>query len=273
MYFATVSLSTRCPSFDNSLAIRRRLQVGFSRAIRTMSATISPASGGRPIGFDLLAQNRAKPRRCHAITVAGFTIASASAQRDHVRERTTQNARSNGRRRGRGVACRRIASCWRRARFSRTRLARGRKAARQGAEGGLKQSLHRAQARASGRRCHQRIASAVPVSWPQARACDTPANAFLVTTGGWPTTPNVHALRAGRAYPRRETVIGRASRASRTQVHGYLEPGVPGSRRASQGRPVALVALAEGVVAVHHGRLPHLHQPEMAKSLGVVEVV
>jgi hypothetical protein len=124
MYFVTVSLSTRCPSFANSPAMRRR-----PRAIRTMSATISAASGGRPIGFDFFAQNRAKPRRCHAITVAGFTIARASAQRDHVPESTTQNARSNGRRRGRGLVCRRIASCWRRARFSTTRLARGRKAA------------------------------------------------------------------------------------------------------------------------------------------------
>jgi hypothetical protein len=97
--------------------------------MRTMSATISSASGGRPIGLDLFAQNRAKPRRCHAITVAGFTIARTSAQRDQVRESTTQKARSSGRRRGRGADRRRIERCWRSARFSRTRLARGRTAA------------------------------------------------------------------------------------------------------------------------------------------------
>jgi hypothetical protein len=37
-------------------------------------------------------------RRCHAITVAGFTIASASVHRDHTRETPTQKARSIGRR-------------------------------------------------------------------------------------------------------------------------------------------------------------------------------
>jgi len=42
----------------------------------------------------------------------------------------TQNARSIGRSRGRGVARRRIASCWRSTRFSATRLARGRSAER-----------------------------------------------------------------------------------------------------------------------------------------------
>ncbi len=116
-------------SFSPAQAIRRRLQLGFSWDMRTMSATISSASGRRPIGLDLFAQNRAKPRRCHAITVAGFTIARTSAQRDQVRESTTQKARTSGRRRGRGVDRRRIESCWRSARFSRTRLARGRKVA------------------------------------------------------------------------------------------------------------------------------------------------
>ena len=85
--------------------------------------------GGRPTGLDLQAQYRAKPRRCQAMTVDGLTIASASAQRPQNRETITQKARSIGRRRGRGVARRRTASCWRSTRFSRTRFARGRSAA------------------------------------------------------------------------------------------------------------------------------------------------
>jgi len=55
MYFATVLLSTLYPSIASSPAIRRRLQVGFSWDMRTMSATISSDSGGRPIGLDLFA--------------------------------------------------------------------------------------------------------------------------------------------------------------------------------------------------------------------------
>ena len=90
-----------------------------------MRLTSSGASGGRPTGRDFHAQNRANPGRCHPITVAGWTIASVSAHRDQMREMTTQNARSMGRSRGRGWVRRRIASCWRRRRFSATRLARG----------------------------------------------------------------------------------------------------------------------------------------------------
>jgi hypothetical protein len=41
--------------------------------------------------LDFHAQKWAKPRRCQAITVAGFTIASASGHRDHTRETTTRD--------------------------------------------------------------------------------------------------------------------------------------------------------------------------------------
>jgi hypothetical protein len=99
MYLATVSLLTSWPSLASSFAIRRRLQSGFSRAICTTSATTSGASGGRPTRFDFQAQKRAKPRRCHPITVSGFTIASASAHRDQTRERTTQKAVDRAKRR------------------------------------------------------------------------------------------------------------------------------------------------------------------------------
>ena len=54
-----------------------------------MKRASSGASGGRPTRRDFHAQNREKPRRCHAITVAGRTIASASDHRDHRRQTTT----------------------------------------------------------------------------------------------------------------------------------------------------------------------------------------
>ena len=129
MYFATASLPTSWPSFASSFAIRRRLQSGFSRAIRTMSATTSGARGRRPARLGFQAQKRAKPRRCHAITVAGFTRASASAHRDQTRETPIQKARSIGRSYGRGLSRLNTASCCRSTRISTTRLARGRKAA------------------------------------------------------------------------------------------------------------------------------------------------
>jgi hypothetical protein len=69
------------------------------------------------------------PRNDYFATT-GWTTARHSAHRDHRRETRIQNARSMGRSRGRGVARRRIASCWRSTRFSATRLALGRKAAK-----------------------------------------------------------------------------------------------------------------------------------------------
>jgi hypothetical protein len=100
--------------------MRRRLHVGFSRAMRTITSTTAGSSGGRPAQRDRRAQKRTKPRRCRPITVSGFTTTRASAHRDLARESTTQNARSTGRRRGRGAARCKTASCWRRARFSAT---------------------------------------------------------------------------------------------------------------------------------------------------------
>jgi len=50
---------------------------------------------------------------------------SDRAQEVPFAERTAQNARSTGCSRGRGVVRLRTASCWRSARFSATRLARG----------------------------------------------------------------------------------------------------------------------------------------------------
>jgi hypothetical protein len=87
-----VFLSTRIPSFASSIAIRRRLQQGFSIAIRMISSTTSGSIGRRPTCLDFHAQNRAKPRRCHPATVAGLTIVSVSAHLDHVRESDPESA-------------------------------------------------------------------------------------------------------------------------------------------------------------------------------------
>lgn len=70
--------------------------------MRSISATISAASGGRPTCLDFHAQNRANPRRCQPITVAGFTIASASDHRDQTREATTQKRPVDGAKRRAG---------------------------------------------------------------------------------------------------------------------------------------------------------------------------
>ena len=167
MYFATVSLSTACPSFASSFAMRRRLHSGLSRAICSMSRTISAARGGRPTRRDFQVQNRAKPRRCHAVTVSGRTIASTSAQRDHVRDSRIQNARSIGRSRGRGLARRSDASCWRSARFSATRDARGCNADSSARRSASMMANIGDYARAAGRRCHRRIATGNAVAWPR----------------------------------------------------------------------------------------------------------
>ena len=60
-------------------------------------------------------------------TVSGLTMTSTSAQRHHRRNRTSQKARSAMRMRGQPDVWRRLASCWRRARFSSANSARMRK--------------------------------------------------------------------------------------------------------------------------------------------------
>jgi hypothetical protein len=60
IYFATASLLTSWPSLVS--AMRRRLHVGFSRVIRSISAMISAETGGRPGRRDLCAQKRATSR-------------------------------------------------------------------------------------------------------------------------------------------------------------------------------------------------------------------
>ena len=124
MYLATVDWATAMPSLSNSPWIRGAPQPGFSVAMRRMSVRRSALIEGRPVGRDRQRQKRRKPRRCQRMTVAGRTMASVSRQPGQSFARPTQKARSRAQSRRRGRRRARIASCWRRARFSRTRSAR-----------------------------------------------------------------------------------------------------------------------------------------------------
>jgi len=107
-------------------------QVTLDSAIRRMScltsAETSPFDGVRERDFHF--QSRRKPARCQRTTVSGLTMTRASDQRDQIWDRPTQKARSARRRRTQGVRRCSAVSCWRRARFSRARSARVRKADR-----------------------------------------------------------------------------------------------------------------------------------------------
>ena len=85
---------------------------------------------GRPGSQWEWAGEKTGAARCQRTTVSGLTTTSTSAQRDQSRERTTQKAGSLARRRGRPEVGRKLASCWRRARFSTTRSAWVRRAER-----------------------------------------------------------------------------------------------------------------------------------------------
>ena len=62
--------------------------------------------------------------------MAGFTMMMVSTRRDQVLERRAHEARSTGRNRGRATVRRKTASSCLRARFSSTKLARGRTSVR-----------------------------------------------------------------------------------------------------------------------------------------------
>src|SRR6266436_3425888 len=80
----------------------------------------------RPDSRDQFPYKR-KPARCQRITVSGATTIRACFQPDQKRLTATQNSLSNGLRRGLRRRRFNTASCWRNARFSRSRLWRTRK--------------------------------------------------------------------------------------------------------------------------------------------------
>jgi hypothetical protein len=68
---------------------------GFSRDMVRITARTSEATGGRPLRRRLLqVQNRWKPWRCRANTVAGFTMTSAVRQLLHEHDSDAQSHRS-----------------------------------------------------------------------------------------------------------------------------------------------------------------------------------
>jgi len=97
-------------------------------------------------------------------------------RRGRVRARVTQNARSVGWSRGRGVARRRIASCWRSTRFSANRIARGRSAANSAPTRASKIAFKTGDHRPVHRRRHRRIGTLVRVRSPRAHLVDSPHN-------------------------------------------------------------------------------------------------
>ena len=101
---------------------------GFSRHMRRMRSRTSRETGGRPLRRerDFQVQKRRKPLRCQPITVAGLTIARASRQSGQKLEIRTQNQRSDGCSRGRGVFRFSTASCWRTAKLSKYEAANAR---------------------------------------------------------------------------------------------------------------------------------------------------
>ena len=96
--------------------------------MRLMRSRTSRETGGRPLRSerDFQVQKRRKPLRCQPITVAGLTIARASRQSGQKLEIRTQDQRSDGCSRGRGVFRFSTASCWRTAKLSKYEAANAR---------------------------------------------------------------------------------------------------------------------------------------------------
>ncbi len=96
--------------------------VGFS------ADHVQRENGGRPLRRerDFQVQKRRKPLRCQPITVAGLTIAREPRQSGQKLEIRTQNQRSDGCSRDRGVFRFSTASCWRIAKLSKYEAANAR---------------------------------------------------------------------------------------------------------------------------------------------------
>src|SRR5882762_2183100 len=120
----TVVSDTLKPSFKSSPWTRGAPQVGFSAAMRKISARISLLTRFWPpicLALESHFQYSRKPARCQPTTVLGVTTMRGPFHPAQSFRNPTQNSLCNAvsRRRGR-LACR-ATSCWRRARFSRRR--------------------------------------------------------------------------------------------------------------------------------------------------------
>jgi hypothetical protein len=94
---------------------------GMGTAILRTKSLSSRLVPGRPDRFrlEIRVQKKRNPRRCHPMTVSGFTRSNASRQFGRARKSQTQNQRSAHFNRGRGHCLFMTVSCCRRARFSR----------------------------------------------------------------------------------------------------------------------------------------------------------
>ena len=111
------------PSFRSSPWIRGAPHNGLALAISSMSCLVLDSIGGLPclLFRDLNLQYSLNPFLCQWITVSGFTMIRAPLQFFHNLDRHIQNNRSRFRILGRLVVFWYLESCWRRARFSKTR--------------------------------------------------------------------------------------------------------------------------------------------------------
>jgi len=96
MYFSTVDLATSMPSLASSPAMRGDPQAGLAVDILRIRARTSSATAGRPGRRRPLrrAQWSRNRRRCHRMTVAGWTKTSADRQPSQQRESQDQKIRS-----------------------------------------------------------------------------------------------------------------------------------------------------------------------------------
>jgi hypothetical protein len=105
-------------------------QVGFSTTIRKIHSRTSFGVGllpSRVLTPEVSFQYQRKPALCQRITVSDVTTIRACLQADQNRRTVTQNSLSNGLRHGlRHRRCN-TTSCWRNARFSRSKLCGTRK--------------------------------------------------------------------------------------------------------------------------------------------------
>ena len=128
MYLATVDCLTEIPNFRSSPWIRGAPQSGFAPDISRINARTSAGTPGRPVRCRLFqVQNRRKPRRCQARTVAGCTTWSAARHPCQRRDSQAHSTRSTAVNRSRERRERFTTASWcRSAMISRCRDARAR---------------------------------------------------------------------------------------------------------------------------------------------------
>src|SRR5215470_14586756 len=114
------------PSLSNSPWMRGAPHSGLACVICLIRALIWELAEGRPPIFrrDSLVQKSRKPLRCQPMTVSGLTMSKEARHSSQIRDNQTQNTRSFVLITDRFWVRFRMASCCRKARFSRAKLHR-----------------------------------------------------------------------------------------------------------------------------------------------------